>query len=167
MENAPHNWKKNLNWVRVYVCVCVCVFVWGEGVWVWVWVWVCVHLSKESFFLSWNICHCSSAISGNKFFDLERYVYCQCTPVSVSRAWEGLLLLPVKILISREPQAEYVRTKWQRASQLHTAWDFFFLCVLGLRIIQKRTFKIHLEGTEIAACYGYKEWYKLRCFNSS
>ena len=35
MENAPHNWKKNLNWVRVgvcvcvYVCVCVCVCVYG------------------------------------------------------------------------------------------------------------------------------------------
>ena len=48
--------QKILNCVCVRVCVCACVR-------------VCVRacVSKESSFLSWNICHSSSAISENKF----------------------------------------------------------------------------------------------------
>ena len=45
---APYNRQKNLNWLSLCGCVCVSV---------------CV--SKESSFLSWNTCHCSSGILGS------------------------------------------------------------------------------------------------------
>ena len=55
VEGAPLNQEKNLNCVSASLCMCVCVLA-----------------SNKSSFLPWNICHFSSAISGNDFFEMKQ-----------------------------------------------------------------------------------------------
>ena len=85
------------------------------------------------------------------YFEIEaRQVYYQYTPVSVFWAWEDSLLFPTKILVSCEPQEEYVRAKCQRAAQpyINPREIYVFMRVEVLKLIWRDLRQQFIMGTK-------------------